>query len=98
MDFLSRQVLMSRNISGGRWLDTFMGGLNFQVEHHLFPNMPRPNLRAVAPMVRKFCAEHSVTYTETSLWTSYVIVVRHLNEVGLGVRDTFTCPLVAQYR
>ncbi len=98
LDFLRRQTLMSRNITGGRWVDAAMGGLNFQVEHHLFPNMPRPNLRAVAPMVRKFCAEHSITYTETSLWTSYVIVVRHLNEVGLGVRDTFTCPLVAQYR
>ncbi|UFU05996.1 fatty acid desaturase family protein [Ruania halotolerans] len=98
LDFLRRQTLMSRNITGGRWVDAAMGGLNFQVEHHLFPNMPRPNLRAVAPKVREFCAEHRVTYTETTLWRSYGIVVRHLNEVGLGVRDTFTCPLVAAYR
>jgi fatty acid desaturase len=44
VDFLSRQVLTSRNISGGRFVTHFMGGLNHQVEHHLFPNMARPNL------------------------------------------------------
>ncbi|WP_159621631.1 fatty acid desaturase family protein [Ruania rhizosphaerae] len=98
LDFLRRQTLMSRNISGGRWVDTAMGGLNFQVEHHLFPNMPRPHLRRVAPLVRQFCADHKVTYTQTTLWRSYGIVVRHLNVVGLGAKDTFTCPLVAQYR
>jgi len=98
IDFLRRQTLMSRNITGGRAVDVAMGGLNFQVEHHLFPSMPSPSLRKVAPMVREFCATHGVSYTEMSLWKSYGVVVRHLNEVGLGVRDTFTCPLVAQYR
>ncbi|WP_313554749.1 fatty acid desaturase family protein [Miniimonas arenae] len=98
IDFLSRQVLMSRNVTGGRLMDVAMGGLNLQVEHHLFPSMPSPNLRKVAPMVREYCAKHGVTYTEMSLLRSYGVVVRHLNEVGLGVRDTWTCPLVAQYR
>ena len=42
MDFLRRQVLMSRNVRGG-WLTNFaLGGLNYQIEHHLFPSMPRP--------------------------------------------------------
>jgi fatty acid desaturase len=98
IDFLRRQTLMSRNITGGRWVDVFMGGLNYQVEHHLFPSMPRPSLRKVQPIVRAYCEELGVTYTETTLWRSYGIVIRYLNRVGLGVRDTFTCPLVAQYR
>jgi fatty acid desaturase len=98
VDFLRRQVLMSRNIRGGRCTDFFMGGLNYQIEHHLFPSMPRPNLRKVQPMVRAFCAEHRISYTETSLLGSYALVVRYLNRVGLGERDPFTCPLVQQFR
>ena len=98
VDFLRRQVLMSRNIRGGRFTDFFMGGLNYQIEHHLFPSMPRPNLRKVQPLVRAFCAEHGISYTETSLVRSYGTVVRYLNQVGLGERDPFSCPLVRQYR
>jgi fatty acid desaturase len=45
VDFLRRQVLTSRNVRGGRFIDFFLGGLNYQIEHHLFPSMPRPNLR-----------------------------------------------------
>ena len=98
VDFLRRQVLMSRNIRGGRFTDFFMGGLNYQIEHHLFPSMPRPNLRKVQPLVRAFCAENRIGYTETSLLRSYAIVVRYLNRVGLAERDPFSCPLVRQYR
>ena len=98
VDFLRRQVLMSRNIRGGRVTDFAMGGLNYQIEHHLFPNMPRPNLRHAQPLVRAFCEEHGVAYTQTSLMASYAIVVRYLNAVGLRARDPFTCPLVQQFR
>ncbi|KQS54152.1 delta fatty acid desaturase [Geodermatophilus sp. Leaf369] len=98
IDFLSRQVLMSRNIDGGRVTDVAMGGLNYQIEHHLFPSMPRPALRQAQPIVRRFCDEHGVRYTQTSLVGSYGIVVRYLNRVGLGERDPFTCPLVQQRR
>ncbi|WP_026874377.1 fatty acid desaturase family protein [Jiangella gansuensis] len=98
IDFLRRQVLMSRNIHGGVLTDLAMGGLNYQVEHHLFPSMPRPNLRRAQPIVREFCAKHKITYTETSLFDSYRVVVRYLNDVGLQARDPFKCPLTAQYR
>jgi fatty acid desaturase len=98
VDFLRRQVLMSRNISGSTFKDNALGGLNYQIEHHLFPNMPRPNLRKAAPIVKAFCERHGVTYTQTSLMESYGIVVRYLNQVGLGARDPFTCPLVQMYR
>jgi fatty acid desaturase len=98
VDFLRRQVLMSRNIRGGAVTDFMMGGLNYQIEHHLFPSMPRPNLRRAQPLVRAHCASHGVAYTETSLGRSYLIVVRYLNAVGLTAREPFTCPLVQQYR
>ena len=98
IDFLSRQVLMSRNVRGGRLTDWFMGGLNYQVEHHLFPSMPRPHLRRVQPIVREFCASRGIAYTETSLLQSYGIVIRYLNKVGLASRDPFQCPLTAEYR
>jgi fatty acid desaturase len=98
LDFLSRQVLMSRNIRGGRITDVAMGGLNYQIEHHLFPSMPRPNLRRAQPVVREFCSTHGVHYTETTLARSYGIVIRYLNTVGLTARDPFQCPLAAEYR
>lgn len=98
VDFLHRQVVMSRNIRGGRFLDFMMGGLNYQIEHHLFPSMPRPHLAKVQPLVRAHCLRHGVPYTETSLIASYGIVIRYLNQAGLGERDPFTCPLVRMYR
>jgi fatty acid desaturase len=85
-DFLRRQVLTSRNVRGGWLTDNVLGGLNYQVEHHLFPNMPRPNLRKAQRLVREFCASHSVSYAETSLLGSYVIVLRHLHALGAPLR------------
>ncbi len=98
IDFLRRQVLMSRNVRGGLFVDFAMGGLNYQIEHHLFPSMPRPNLKRVQPIVRAYCAEHDVSYTEVGLLTSYGIVVNYLNNVGLQARGPFECPVMAQYR
>ena len=98
VDFLRRQVLTSRNIRGGRLTEWGMGGLNYQIEHHLFPRMPSMNLRKVRPIVRRFCAERDIPYTETGLIESYGIVVRYLNRVGLGYADPMDCPLITQYR
>ena len=77
-------------------LDVTMGGLNYQIEHHLFPSMPRPHLRRAAPLIAAYCREHDEPYTETGLFQSYGIVLRYINRVGLGERDPFDCPLVAQ--
>jgi fatty acid desaturase len=96
VDFLRRQVLMSRDIRGGRAVDVAMGGLNYQIEHHLFPSMPRPHLRQAAPIIAAYCREQDVRYTQTGLFASYAIVVRYINRVGLGERDVFSCPLVEQ--
>ncbi len=98
VDFLRRQVLMSRNVRGGLLVDFVMGGLNYQIEHHLFPSMPRPNLKRAQPLVREYCAQHGVSYAEVGMFESYGIVVDYLNQVGLRGQDTFACPLVSQYR
>jgi fatty acid desaturase len=86
LDFLRRQVLTSRNVRGSRLVDWLLGGLNYQIEHHLFPNMPRPNLRRAQPLIRAFCEEHSLAYVEASLVGSYAQAVRHLHTVGAPLR------------
>lgn len=98
LDFLRRQVLTSRNIAGGPLMSLFMGGLNYQVEHHLFPSMARPHLRKAQPLVAAYCAAAGVPYTQTTLWQAYGSVIRYLNTVGLRGNDPFLCPLVAQRR
>ena len=98
LDFFSKQVRTSRNIRGGWWATWLMGGLNYQVEHHLFPNMPRPNLSKAREVVRDYCAANNVPYTETSLGQSYAIVIQYLNRVGLAAgADPFDCPAAAQF-
>ena len=56
-------------------VDFVMGGLNYQVEHHLFPSMPRPNLKHVQPVVRDYCEQLGVKYTEVGFFRSYKIIV-----------------------
>jgi fatty acid desaturase len=90
-DFLRRQVLTSRNVRGGRMTDLIFGGLNYQIEHHLFPSMPRPNLRRAQPLVRDFCRAHGVSYRETSVLGSYGQALSHLHSVSEPLR----CPASA---
>ena len=91
-DFLRRQVLTSRNVRGGWLTDFFLGGLNYQVEHHLFPSMPRPSLRRAQPLVAAFCAERGLPYCQATLLGSYAQALRHLNEVGKLTRPGATRP------
>jgi fatty acid desaturase len=85
-DYLRRQVLTSRNVRGSRVVDFLMGGLNYQIEHHLFPSMPRPNLRRAQPLVRAFCTERGVSYRESSVFGSYGEALRHLHQAGAPLR------------
>ncbi|GAA1756878.1 acyl-CoA desaturase [Nonomuraea bangladeshensis] len=86
LDFLRRQVLTSRNVTGGRLLDIALGGLNHQIEHHLFPGMPSPNLRLARPIVREYCRELGVEYAECGLIASWSQALRHLHDVGRPLR------------
>lgn len=99
IDFFQRQVLTSRNIRG-TWLnDNLMGGLNYQVEHHLFPSMARPNLAKAHRIVVEYCREKEIPLVEMNLLSSYVAIMKHLNKVGLSNNsDPFVCPMVAELR
>ena len=78
MSFARRQVITARNLSGGRLTGFLFGGLNYQIEHHLFPTMPRPNLARAQAMVRAFCRENHLGYAEASPVASYVQALQAL--------------------
>jgi fatty acid desaturase len=81
-DFLRRQVLTSRNIRGGWFTDLALGGLNYQIEHHLFPSMPRPSLRRSQALISEFCEQEGLPYCQASLVGSYAQALGYLNAVG----------------
>ncbi|MEU8221159.1 acyl-CoA desaturase [Kribbella sp. NPDC048915] len=83
---LEKQVLTSRNVNGGLVTDWMMGGLNYQIEHHLFPSMPRANLRFAQPIVRAYCERIGMPYVSTSLLESYRLGLRHMHDVGAELR------------
>jgi len=85
-DYLRKQVVTSRNVRGGRFIDIALGGLNYQIEHHLFPSMPSPNLRKAQPIVQQYCAEIGVPYEQTGLIESYRQALAHLHAVGAPLR------------
>ncbi len=84
LGFLRRQVLTSRNLSGRSVTGFLFGGLDTQIEHHLFPSMPRANLRRAREVVRPFCAERRIAYAEQSPWRAYGAVLHHLRRAGTG--------------
>jgi fatty acid desaturase len=86
LDYLRRQVVTSRNVRGGWFVDQLLGGLNYQVEHHLFPSMPRTHLRKAQRLVQTYCAQHRIPYTETSLFASYGCALRYLHALGEPLR------------
>ena len=85
-DYLRKQVLTSRNVTGGRLVDVALGGLNYQIEYHLFPAMPTPNLPKAQPIVRAYCEQAGVSYEEMVLVSSYRHALRHLHAVGAPLR------------
>jgi len=86
-DFLRCQVLTARNIRGNRFLDFWYGGLNYQIEHHLFPSMPRNRLREAQPIVKEFCHAHSVSYYEAGFLQSYREILKYLHGVSAVSRE-----------
>ncbi len=82
LDFLRLQVLTTRNIKPHPLTDFWCGGLNYQIEHHLFPNLPRNKLKAARLVIMDFCRDHSIPYYETGFLQSYVEVTRYLAKVA----------------
>jgi fatty acid desaturase len=86
LDFLRRQVLTSRNVRSHPLTDLWYGALNYQIEHHLFPSMPRNRVRRAHLIVRGFCAERGIPYHEVSMLQSYRELLAFLHEVGAPLR------------
>ncbi len=87
LGFARCQVSTARNVRGGRALTMALGGLNYQIEHHLFPTMPMANLRRCRPLVQAYCLAHDMVYCESTLFRSYLTALRHLGRTSQLVRD-----------
>uniref|UniRef100_A0A8C7NH42 Cytochrome b5 heme-binding domain-containing protein n=1 Tax=Oncorhynchus mykiss TaxID=8022 RepID=A0A8C7NH42_ONCMY len=81
-DWLTMQLSATCNIEQSTFNDWFSGHLNFQIEHHLFPTMPRHNYHLVAPLVRALCEKHGVPYQVKTLQKGMTDVVRSLKKSG----------------
>ena len=86
--FLHQQVLTSRNVFAHRITDFWYGGLNYQIEHHLFPRMPRNKLKDAQPIIKDFCRKHEIPFHETGVLQSYGEILHHLHKVGAPLRKT----------
>jgi fatty acid desaturase len=88
-DFWKLQVTTTRNITSNWFVDWFCGGLQYQVDHHLFPMLPRHNLKKVHVLVESFCKEHDMYYHETDMWVGTMEVLNHLNKVSVEFIEHF---------
>lgn len=82
LDYLHEQLSTTRNITPGIFNDILYGGLNYQIEHHLFPTMPRKNLKIARELVKKFCRENAISYHETGTIQAFREILRQLREVS----------------
>jgi fatty acid desaturase len=82
LSFLEQQVETSRNVRVPWFLDEYFGGLNYQIEHHLFPWVPISRYRKGSPIVKAFCDRHQIKYVEEDFWTAMGGVERHLARMG----------------
>jgi len=86
-DFWKLQVTTTRNVTGGHgfpqvFVSWLCGGLDYQVDHHLFPMMPRHNLGKAHKLVESFCKEWEVDYHEADLVYGTMEVLYHLQHVS----------------
>ncbi|XP_006033389.1 fatty acid desaturase 1-like [Alligator sinensis] len=81
-DWVSTQLQATCNVDQSWFNDWFTGHLNFQIEHHLFPTMPRHNYWKVAPLVESLCAKHGIEYKSKCLLTAFVDILRSLKDYG----------------
>lgn len=86
VDFIRRQLVTTRNVRPHPVTDFLCGGLNYQIEHHLFPNLPRNRLGKARQYVKAFCEERGMPYYETGWMQSYAEILRYLHRVGRPVK------------
>jgi delta8-fatty-acid desaturase len=80
--FPQRMIRTTMDVDCPTWLDFFHGGLQFQVIHHLFPRIPRHNLRKTQKLVQEFCADTGIPYALYGFATGNGHVIGRLAEVS----------------
>uniref|UniRef100_A0A803NG03 Cytochrome b5 heme-binding domain-containing protein n=1 Tax=Cannabis sativa TaxID=3483 RepID=A0A803NG03_CANSA len=86
-DWFEKQTKGTLNILCPSWMDWFHGGLQFQIEHHLFPRLPKSQLRKISPFVYELCKKHNLPYNCASFWEANVMTVNTLKTAALQARD-----------
>ncbi|GLE05094.1 hypothetical protein PINS_up014078 [Pythium insidiosum] len=81
-DFWQLQVSTTRNIKSSLFMDWFTGGLNYQIDHHLFPMLPRHNLHKVNVLIKSLCKEFDLPFHETGFFEGLAEVVGHLGHIS----------------
>ena len=82
MSYLEKQVVTGRNIKPHWFTDIFFGGLNYQIEHHIFSNISRKHLKKCKVIVKKFCKDINLQYEETGFFQCYRDVFGHLRKMA----------------
>ncbi|KAL3369064.1 hypothetical protein AABB24_009724 [Solanum stoloniferum] len=85
-DWFEKQTSGTIDIACVSWMDWFYGGLQFQLEHHLFPRLPRCHLRKVSPIVQDLCKKHKLPYRSLSFYEANVWTLRTLKTAAMQAR------------
>ncbi|KAI4537236.1 hypothetical protein MG293_012099 [Ovis ammon polii] len=88
-DWFSSQVLATCNVEHSFFNDWFTGHVNFQIEHHLFPTMPRHNFHKVAPLVKSLCAKHGLPYVKKPMLKAFGDILRALKKYGALWKEAY---------
>ncbi|GAB37516.1 putative acyl-CoA desaturase [Gordonia sputi NBRC 100414] len=86
-----RQMLGSANFNAGPAMAFMSGNLCYQIEHHLYPDLPSNRLADISVRVRELCDKYDLPYTTGSLWVQYLKTLRTINKLALPdrfLRDT----------
>ena len=81
------QIVNTRNLHHPPFLAYVMGGLDYQIEHHLFPKMSRARLPQASKIVKDFCAEYSIPYHEVTFKESCREMYRALKTQAIAARN-----------
>jgi delta8-fatty-acid desaturase len=89
--FAQKQLRTTMDVSCPEWLDFIHGGLQFQAVHHLFPRVPRHNLRKLSALVKEFCAETDIEYMVHDFVAGNGVVLGRLQQVAEQAKILAAC-------
>lgn len=92
LSFLEQQIITSRNIADNWFTDFVYLSLNYQIEHHLFPDCPRNKLKLVTPYIKELCRTHGLPFTVVGLRESFGVIMDGLGSVVREAETTVAAP------